>query len=443
VSEQWDSATFLLDMICGSFDTSLEKIKAPVLAQGQDDYFLRQFNNVVDAIANSLAAKGKYWVFVYDQINKLFPKTGQSSISGFQFPYSMISKIRKPRRVISILSASANNELADNHESFLEYQHPVNMTSDELVKVFGARDTKSNAQEFAGGHPYYVRNYLELGEKKFLDGIYTDVAQSAGRLQRDQPFHWASVLEAIVLCVLKQVRAETFLHDKKFLVPELVGTNYLFIPICPAVLAAYRRYFWDDVMETVAKNEALYLGVCAARGTGNDTRGRLFEALVIQRIKSRGLRLTGKWGSDEEQDDQIHEGSFSHFQGSMLPELPYVVENTLYIPDSSNFPAIDFFFRTSSTLVAFQVHVSKHKDVGNRLLGMCRVAGWFEKKVVLIYLSPTAKAAEYTERYTRETKITCMTVNTKTSKGGPIYLSSKTCDDFPDTLNFVWPEQAL
>jgi hypothetical protein len=163
----WRNASFLLRMICHSFNTTPEGILAPDVESGFSGKNLEQFNSVVDAIANKLASNGKYWVFVFDQVNKLFSREGKSSIGELLFPYDMISFIRKPGRVISILSASANNEISDNHESFIEYPHPIEMTANELLTVFDNRYTETNVQEFAGGHPYCVWLYLQIGEVAF------------------------------------------------------------------------------------------------------------------------------------------------------------------------------------------------------------------------------------------------------------------------------------
>jgi hypothetical protein len=140
----------------------------PEIVPDQRDYYERQIDTIVDAIADSLATKEKHLVLVFDQVNKLFPRTGKSSISALPFPYFMITQIRKPLRVISILSAPANNQFADTLESFIEYQHPVHMDDNELVKVFGPVAIEEEVQRFAGNLPYYVGLFIKDGEENFL-----------------------------------------------------------------------------------------------------------------------------------------------------------------------------------------------------------------------------------------------------------------------------------
>jgi hypothetical protein len=374
-----------------------------------------------------------------------FFREGKSSIGDLPFPYDMISFIRKPGRVISILSASANNEILDNHESFIEYPHPIEMTANELLTVFDIRCTETNVQEFAGGHPYYVGLYLQIGEVAFLEKVHTDISQSAMKLQQTEPLKWPEVLGAIILCVLGCGRPYAFPYDKKFLVPERRSAKWIhFIPVFPSVLTVYRRLYWDDVMENVAQREALYLHVCKESETTNDTRGRLFEAIVIQRFKSRGLTIKGSWGGEQEYEVEVDSDLFECFSGSALPELAAVAEKTLYIPESCSFPAIDFFFRSGSKLVAVQVHISKHDPVCNTFMGMCRNAGWFTEhtKIVLIYLSPNMKTQAFSNRLVGPGE-TRRFSRTRGLDEGILYLGAKICADFQELADIVWPEDAL
>jgi hypothetical protein len=300
----------------------------------------------------------------------------------------VISTLHKPKRVISILSAPTSNEISDDNESFLEYQHPITMTEIELCAVFGDRYTASKAEEFAGGHPYYVRLYLELGEVQFLDKVHDDVFQSTTRLQEANPLQWPLVLDAIILCLLGCCRSYIFPYDKKLLVPKRSSSinTVHFVPILPSALTMYRRLYWNQVMENVALREALYLQACANRETTNDTCGRIFEAIAVQRIKSRGLKIKGSWGGVLEHEVEVISGNLEWFSGSELPEFAAIAEKILYVPDSCSFPAIDFFVRTGSTLVAFQVRVSKHDAGCNTLLAMCSDAGWFKGHATIVLI---------------------------------------------------------
>jgi hypothetical protein len=443
--DKWRNAAFLLKMICASFGATPEGIAAPEIVPGQMDYFPRQIETVVDAIADSLATKEKHWVLVFDQVNKLFPRTGKSSISALPFPYSMITQIRKPLRVISILSASANNQFADTHESFIEYQHPVRMEDNELVKVFGQVAIKEEVQRFAGNLPHYVGLFIKDGEENFLEKVDREIALSEEGLREEHFTRWAGVLEAIVLCVLKQGRDKEFPYDKKFLLPErATGIRLVYFnPLFPAVLSSYRSRYWDDVMEHVEQREAKYLEVCAQGEVDNGTRSRLFEAIVLRRIKADGLSCSGEWGGVPE-EIQINGGEFKWFSGSKLPTFAAMSghDGTVYIPESPSFPAIDFFVRKENTLVAFQVHISKHKDVANTFSGLCREAEWSRfNKIVLIYLSPNRESQLRVKTLIQEGSHSSS--RTRKTSGITIHLDSKICADFLVLANLVWPDRAL
>jgi hypothetical protein len=445
--DMWEEdAAFLLQMICASFGTTPKGIAAPEIVPGQKDYFPRQIYTVVDAIATSLATKNKAWVLIFDQVNKLFPRTGKSSISALPFPYSMISQIRRPQRVISILSASANNQFANTHESYIEYVHPVHMDDDELVTVFGPVAITEEVQRFAGNLPHCVGLFIKEKEENFLKRVDREIALSAEGIQKEYPTRWAGVLEAIVLCVLKQGREKEFPYDKKFLLPESAIDSRLvnFSPLFPAVLSSYRSRYWDDVMTHVEQREAAYLDVCVQAEVDNGTRGRLFEAIVLLRIRTHGLSFSGQWGGAHE-EIQINGGEFKWFSGSKLPTFADMSgrEGTVYIPESPSFPAIDFFAHKGNTLIAFQVHISKHVDVANTFSGLCRDAKWSQfNKIVLIYLSPNLKTQKHVQHLIREGIHSSS--GTRSTSGVTIHLDSKTCAEFPNVLdNLVWPDRVL
>jgi hypothetical protein len=131
--------------------------------------------------------------------------------------------------------------------------------------------------------------------------------------------------------------------------------------------------------------------------------------------------------------------------GSKLPTYDDMLgrEGTVYIPESSSFPAIDFFAHKGNTLIAFQVHISKHEDVANTFSGLCRDAKWSRfNKIVLIYLSPNLKTQKHVQHLIREGIHSSS--GTRSTSGVTIHLDSKTCAEFPNVLdNLVWPDRVL
>ena len=56
-------------------------------------------------------------------------------------------------------------------------------------------------------------------------------------------------------------------------------------PLFPLVEGAYLEGIWDDLIRFINENERLLLEVCQNRQVTDHVRGRLFEMLVIWRLK--------------------------------------------------------------------------------------------------------------------------------------------------------------
>ena len=121
--DSWETTTYLVNAICASFGTSPGQLGIEGLRLSAED--LEALMGTIDI---QLASLGKKWVFVFDQINKLFVKAinhEAKNASGLAFPFNMITQVRKRGRITSVISASANNEMAykEHHEGFAEYIH--------------------------------------------------------------------------------------------------------------------------------------------------------------------------------------------------------------------------------------------------------------------------------------------------------------------------------
>ena len=78
----------------------------------QDNMIVENLMESVDAIISNL---GKLWIFIFDQIDKLFLKPKNlhaADAPGRDFPFHCIKLVMKPHQITSIISASANNEMA-------------------------------------------------------------------------------------------------------------------------------------------------------------------------------------------------------------------------------------------------------------------------------------------------------------------------------------------
>jgi hypothetical protein len=81
------------------------------------------------------------------------------------FPFNWIAHVRMARRITSIISASANNEISykARHESFKAYAHTSSMTKDELRATVGPLDGEQMSEllDWTGGVPLYVSRFRE------------------------------------------------------------------------------------------------------------------------------------------------------------------------------------------------------------------------------------------------------------------------------------------
>ena len=380
----------LVKAICASCGMDAE----PIVQQVKGNHVLdsKLLHDLISSIDAILLKLGKKWIFVFDQINKLFVKPSNihaKDASGLDFPFHYIRLVMKPTRITSVISASANNEMAykERHEGFLEYNHTCEMTKTELIRLYNEIDeTNVDMVLFStSGVPFFV---ADLVEKEFDTALYEEevieAARDSLRRLKTDPILWDEVLPS-TLSVLLLIDSPSDRYDKKFLVQERQGGNrYLYKPLVQQVLTGYRSYVWKQLMTYVEEKESLLLQVCSDPDTTNRVRGCHFETMVLRRCSSSdvdiqvgGEQLTIPSGA------QMANG----FAGRLLPKAPM---DGLHFPFDPNFPAIDFFLKKGRYVFAVQVHVAEHDDVANGFAGLCRQAGWFQRfdSIHLIYLSP-------------------------------------------------------
>lgn len=383
--EKWQTIFDLLDAICASSGISCAEVKRQMedidLREKYYD-FLKKFLSSVDDILKSM---GKQWVFVFDQINKLFVKPENihaNDASGLAFPFVFIKAVMKPGRITSIISASANNEMAykEKHEGFIQYHHPL-----EVALLYDDIDERNanSVMERTSGVPLFVSDLLskDFDVLSYQYDLYEAVLDSLVRLKAD-PNVWEDVLQSI-LAVLLQMESPSHRYDKKFLIQlRTSAMMFSYKPLVPQVLAAYRSYLWKELMSYVEKEESLLLQICIKTRTTNRVRDCHFDTMVIQRCSCSNVDI--QVGNELV---TIPSARFSYgFRGRQLPSDPV---DGLHYPFDPNFPAIDFFLTKGRYIFGVQVHVDAHYDVAGRFWDMCAEAGWFDQfeSIHLIYLS--------------------------------------------------------
>ena len=388
---QWGSVVDLMRAICASCGIAVEPIRQQLKGNSVlDSILLDDLITSVDAILLKL---GKKWVFVFDQINKLFVKAENmhaKDAAGLVFPFNYIQLVMKPRRITSVISASVNNEMAykETHEGFLEYFHNPAMTESELLLLNDDINVSNVSTVVAEtwGVPLFTATFVE--KKMDADAYEAEVIGSVRHsLQKlkDETRYWDAIVLSTVSSLL-YLGTDEDRYDKKFLLPErLQSLRRRYRPLVRQVFAAYRSFMWSELMTYVAAKERTLLALCKDPATTNKVRGCHFETMVIRRCSSSNVDiLVGASSITVPSGDRAATG----YSGMLLPEFP--MEDGLYYPFDPNFPAIDFFLKSGNYIFAIQVHVSTHDDVANDFVGLCRKAGWFQRFdcIQLIYLSP-------------------------------------------------------
>ena len=393
--DRWSTAFFFIQQVCYSFGMTQHEMTKMGIRRVESSQYEDMIEDLIDRIDSILAELDKKWVFIFDQINRLFVKSvnrGATDAGSLSFPYNLVTTVRKKGRITSVIAASANNEIAykEHHEGFVEYNHRTDMIEHELCLVFEGIN-EMNVREMidsSGGVPLYAMLYAR-NPQTFQAEVNDSVSFSLDRLRPSDEFQiheWTLVRDSIFASIFDTTSSSTK-YDKKFLVREKAneaGTVWRYKALFPAVLAAYRQHLWNDLIKYVEENEAHFLEVCRSHDTTNDTRGRLFEAIVIRRCQSHGVTIVV--GSEDKNVGPFSSG----FAGKVLPEIASTSQDCIHIPYDPNFPAIDFILKIGRSVFGVQVHVSAHPDVAPSFFGLCRTARWFENfdTVNLLYLAP-------------------------------------------------------
>jgi hypothetical protein len=136
---KFKSGHFFLKVICDSFGIDVYGTEGLGFPKQLSAFqHADAIELALDAIADCLQSTSKMWVFVFDQINRIFAsQPGAQSFNNLGYPYSYIRQVMRPG-VISIISASANNEIAyvENHVGFRACNHVIEMSDDELEILF-------------------------------------------------------------------------------------------------------------------------------------------------------------------------------------------------------------------------------------------------------------------------------------------------------------------
>lgn len=123
---QWQSIFYLNFFILASVGVNADNLLREADSQRTSEADLR---GLIHEIELQLQDMGMKWGFVFGQINRLFARTALAvakDIGDLPFPFYKMKDAMYQGRILSIVSASANNKAAyrDNHKGFEGLEYP-------------------------------------------------------------------------------------------------------------------------------------------------------------------------------------------------------------------------------------------------------------------------------------------------------------------------------
>lgn len=395
--EDFEQTEDLYEYVCSSFGTTTAEVELQIASPTTK----RQFDFFVAAIDSFLEKNNKQWVFIFDQINQLFARPAfqlAGDLGVVPFPFIAIKHVMKAGRITSIVSAPTNNEHSyrERHRGFKEYDHCLSMSENEVDVALQIGASNDNEKKHlamiwavTGGVPLQVENVVKRGFdvdayendelesiRAFLDKLKSEANatqphdQSAYYFRRLAPAslgEFKAITANAVACVLSLSIGNVRCFDRKYLVRQAKTKCY--DPLYPIVVAAYRDFFWDDIMKYVKDNEQQLLDICKLEKVSNETRDRLFEYIVISRCLSIPLEERHSLRHEDQLFDLPVGKLVARFKSRKLPTQ--LSENGMYVPLNPDFPAIDFIWKHDRTVWCVQVHVAAQDDVQARFKLMC------------------------------------------------------------------------
>jgi hypothetical protein len=335
--------------------------------------------------------KGKKWVFVFDQINRLFVNnTEVNDLPSLKFPFNMVRGVMKGGRIISVISASANNEVSyvDKHAAFTEFDHVSSMTREEIIILNdGITDTLDAIEECTGNVPLYVSKYIEAeNEVIFCSDQKEKIKGDIEILLKISPD--PNLVKDNVVKMLNGGRftTEPKYYDRKYFVKQMDNT---YPPLFPLAGKVWRDVAWPEMSLFLKQKEGALIDLYNHIKTHPSVRGVIYENIVIQRCLQEDVTFTIPKEYTTNNSVQVTIPSLrTKIKGGRLAKFDPDQSSTgniqpdgMYVPEQGDFPAIDMIWKSEHRLFAVQVYSNlNHRDKFKLFQGMCSRAGWLEKK---------------------------------------------------------------
>ena len=403
--DQWHTSDELVNAICSSFGTNYDLLDLPYFKNGKNAY-VSNFMDFIEAVDTVLERSGKQWIFVYDQIDRLFARFRRQMLP---FPFHCIKMFMKAGRITSVISASVNYEISYNDEhyrydDFLQYSHPAAMTKDETQMLFHCTQKIDEVTQMTGNVPFYANEFITtFGEEKdeFNYRRSGSIVDSINKLlELMNPYDKNMLYENMIhmLLLLDFENGAPTVYDRKHFV-QIKG-RLRFQALFPLAESTWRKHLQNELFEYIKIHESRLLSIHTSSDTTYDTKDRLFELIVIQRCMTHGVANfpLSLVSTNVAPDETVFVPNKQyHFSKDGLPRLTVEsYHDGVHIPSKCNFPAIDVIWKTGMYVFGVQIHTSStDDDVASLFEEQCRVAGWFDTfqdNVFLIYLCPNVSS---------------------------------------------------
>ncbi len=264
----WTGAYDLFKVICASFGSTSDELGINLFGI---DMLAREIilKKLIEAINVKLGMQGRQWVFIFDQIDRLSDRyQNVRDISALPFPFNYMRQIMKRGRIISILSASANNDLLHcdkNHSDFLDYDHCLSYSKEEIICTWPSLKSFNDEVIEAimaktGGVPLQVQKLLSpqnkgssvLNFEQYESDVKYSIRVAVGALKDEieKAECLKEVTRSACCCLLSiPLEAEPRHYDRRYSVWE----NGYLVPLFPLVSDAYRAYFWDELLQYIVE----------------------------------------------------------------------------------------------------------------------------------------------------------------------------------------------
>ncbi len=161
-----------------------------------------------------------------------------------------MTNVRKAGRIVSIISASANNDVSHReiHQGFEHFHHPIQFEKREMEILYTEEKVASWSMpelKYATGLvPWYLNRWVAEANAQYASEMRSEINRSLYKVKREQRDDWELFTTASLRYLLQtRILDEPLHYDRKYLLLQCEGVFHVFVPLFPLVEEAYRKFF--------------------------------------------------------------------------------------------------------------------------------------------------------------------------------------------------------